>query len=501
MKTYAGNSRCSARQIEWSSGPFTWVWGGILALALIAGAAVAHAKVAPDGFADLAEKLLPSVVNISTTQVVKGRGGIELPQLPPGAPFDDFFKEFFDRGHPEQRRRKATSLGSGFILDNAGHVLTNNHVIEGADEITVILQDDTRLKAKVVGRDPKIDIAVLKVKPANGMHPVKFGDSDVTRVGDWVVAIGNPFGLGGTVTAGIISARGRDINAGPYDDFLQTDASINRGNSGGPMFNLKGEVIGINTAIYSPTGGSVGIGFAIPSAVAEPAIKQLIKSGHVRRGWLGVHIQVVSEEIAESLGLEKAEGALVASVIEDGPAKKSGIHAGDIILEFDNKKVTHMRRLPRIVAESNIEKPVSVLIWRDSKKVTIKVTVGELEEGQHNVASRGDDLGKDADDGKHKVKELGLALSSATKRLRERFNLDDQIKGVVVVSVDEEGPAAQKGIRPGDVIVEMSQNEVTTPDDVLEILKKARESGRRSVLMLLDGQKGVRFVAVRIASG
>jgi serine protease Do len=501
METSAGNSRRSTRRLEWPAGHLAsvWGWGGLLALALVAAATAAQAKVAPDGFADLAARLLPSVVNISTTQVIEGRGGVELPQLPPGSPFEDFFKEFFDRTRPEQRRRKATSLGSGFILDNAGHVLTNNHVIEGADEITVILQNDTRLEAKVVGRDPKIDIAILKVTPSNGMTPVIFGNSDITRVGDWVVAIGNPFGLGGTVTAGIISARGRDINAGPYDDFLQTDASINRGNSGGPMFNLKGEVIGINTAIFSPTGGSVGIGFAIPAAVAKPVIKQLIKSGRVRRGWLGVHIQVVSEEIAESLGLKKAEGALVASVIEDGPAEKSGIEAGDIILAFDNKKVTHMRRLPRIVAETDIEKPVSVLVWRDSKEVTIEVTVGELEEDQTKVASRGGDRGKD--EGEHKVKDLGLTLSTATKRLRERFNLDDEIKGVVVVSVDDDGPASEKGIRPGDVVVEVGQQEVTTPGEVLDMVKKTRESGRKSVLMLLEGQGGLRFVALRIASG
>ena len=497
METFAGNSRRGARRLDRPTGRLAWVWGGLLALTLAAVAAAAEAKVAPDGFAELAERLLPSVVNISTTQVIEGRGGVELPQLPPGSPFEDFFKEFFDRNRPEKRRRKATSLGSGFILDIAGHVLTNNHVIEGADEITVILQDDTRLEAEVVGRDSKTDIAILKVTPSNSMKPVEFGDSDVVRVGDWVVAIGNPFGLGGTVTAGIISARGRDINAGPYDDFLQTDASINRGNSGGPMFNLKGEVIGINTAIFSPTGGSVGIGFAIPAAVAKPVINQLIKHGRVRRGWLGVHIQVVSEEIAESLGLEMAEGALVASVIKDGPAEKAGIQAGDVIIEFDSKKVAHMRRLPRIVAETDIEKPVSVLLWRDSKKVTVKVTVGELAEDQPKVASRGG--GKD--EGERKVKDLGLTLSTVTKRLRKRFNLEEDIKGVVVVSVDDDGPAAEKGIRPGDVVVEVGQHEVTTPDEVLEMVKKTRESGRKSVLMLLEGRGGLRFIALRIAQG
>ena len=498
METFAGNSRLGTHRLDRPTGSLAWVWGGLLVLALATVATAVEAKLAPDGFAELAEKLLPSVVNISTTQVVEGRGGVERPKLPPGSPFEDFFNEFFDHNRPEKRRRKATSLGSGFILDNAGHVLTNNHVIEGADEITVILQDDTRLEAKVVGRDPKTDIAILKVKPSNGMKPVEFGDSDVVRVGDWVVAIGNPFGLGGTVTAGIISARGRDINAGPYDDFLQTDASINSGNSGGPMFNLKGEVIGINTAIFSLTGGSVGIGFAIPAAVAKPVVNQLIKHGHVRRGWLGVHIQTVSEEIAESLGLEKAEGALVANVIKDGPAEKAGIQAGDVIIEFDNKKVAHMRRLPRIVAETNIEKPVSVLLWRDSRKVTVKVTVGELEEDQPKVASRG---GSGKDQGEHKVESLGLTLSTATKRLRERFNLKEDIRGVVVVSVDEDGPAAKKGIRPGDVVVELGQQEVTTPGEVLEMVKKTKESGRKSVLMLLKGRGGLRFVALRIAQG
>ena len=300
---------------------WNWFLAPVLALALVAVSGAAHAKTAPDSFADLAEKLLPSVVNISTTQVIEGRPGMELPKLPPGSPFEDFFKEFFDRNQPQHRSRRATSMGSGFVISADGYVITNNHVIQDADEITVILHDDTRLKAELVGRDAKTDLAVLKVKPKGKLKAVKFGDSDAARVGDWILAIGNPFGLGGTVTAGIISARGRDINAGPYDDFFQTDASINRGNSGGPMFNLKGRVIGINTAIFSPSGGSVGIGFAIPASVASPVIKQLIKHGQVRRGWLGVHIQAVTDEIAETLGLKKASGALVASIIPDGPAE------------------------------------------------------------------------------------------------------------------------------------------------------------------------------------
>ena len=285
----------------------------------------ALARAVPDSFADLAARLLPSVVNVSTTQVVEGNTGIEIPQLPPGSPFEEFFKEFMERGQPrqQQQRRRATSLGSGFVFDNQGHIVTNNHVIQDADEVTVILHDETRLDAKVIGRDSKTDIAILKVEPNARLVPVQFGDSDTARVGDWVLAIGNPFGFGGSVTAGIISARGRDIQAGPYDDFLQTDASINPGNSGGPTFNLDGEVVGINTAIFSPSGGSVGIGFAIPSLSAQPVIQQLIQHGQVRRGWLGVRIQAVTEEIADALGLSEAGGALVAGVQGSGPGSPS----------------------------------------------------------------------------------------------------------------------------------------------------------------------------------
>ena len=499
METFAGNSRLGAHRLDRPSGRLAWVWGGLLALALATVAAAAEAKVAPDGFAELAQKLLPSVVNISTTQVVEGRGGVQLPQLPPGSPFEDFFKKFFDRNRPEKRRRKATSLGSGFILDNAGHVLTNNHVIEGADEITVILHDDTRLEAKVVGRDPKTDIAILKVTPSNGMKPVEFGDSDVVRVGDWVVAIGNPFGLGGTVTAGIISARGRDINAGPYDDFLQTDASINRGNSGGPMFNTKGEVIGINSAIYSPSGGSVGIGFAIPSSTARRIISQLIEQGLVRRGWLGVRIQTVNSEIAETLGLEKAVGALVASVIENGPAEQATIQAGDIILEFDGKSISKMRSLPRLVADTEVDKEVSVVIWRDNKKVRLQVTVGKLEESSPQVASRTGGGTKESN--LTVLKQLGLTLSSVTSRLRDHYKLGKDTAGVVVTSVEDGGVADGKGIRPGDLIVEVSQQKVTQPVQIVSRIDEARSLGRKSVLFLVEGQGGLRFIALRIDQG
>ena len=471
-------------------------------LALLGAAALdvmpAEARTPPDSFADLAEKLLPQVVNISTMQAIEGRSGMELPQLPPGSPFEEFFKEFFERNRPEQRRRRGTALGSGFIVDPRGYVVTNNHVIQGADEITVILHDDTRLEAELVGRDAKTDLAILKVKTDKSLSAVTWGDSDAIRVGDWVLAIGNPFGLGGTVTAGIVSARGRDINAGPYDDFLQTDASINKGNSGGPMFDMAGEVIGINTAIFSPSGGSVGIGFAIPASTAYPVIRQLIEHGEVRRGWLGVHIQAVTGEIAETLGLEKAMGALVASVIKDGPAEKGGLDAGDVIIRFDGKEVSEMRRLPRIVADTAVGKAAEVVVWRDRKELTLAVTIGELDEAEAQVAARS---GESGTGGSRSIESLGLGLSVVSEQLREKFSLEEDAKGVVVVEVDGNGPAAEKGIRPGDVIVEVSQEEVTTPDQVAAKVKEATQAGRKSVLLLLEGQGGLRFVALRIRKG
>jgi len=479
-----------------------WLAVFVLAVAVAAPNADAQSKSAPDGFAELASKLLPSVVNISTTQVIEGRPGMELPKLPPGSPFEEFFKEFFDRNQPEQRARRATSLGSGFIVDDRGYVVTNNHVIQDADEITVVLHDDSRLKAELVGRDAKTDIAVLRVKPREKekLAAVKFGSSDKARVGDWIVAIGNPFGLGGTVTAGIISARGRDINAGPYDDFIQTDASINRGNSGGPMFNMGGEVIGINTAIFSPTGGSVGIGFAIPAAAAKPVIDQLIKHGQVRRGWLGVHIQAVTDEIAETLGLKEATGALVASVIKQGPAEKAKIEAGDVILDFDGKKVTEMRRLPRMVADTEVGREVPVTVWRNNKKVSLKAKVGELTESTTEVAAKTGETRKGSAE-ETSVDALGLRLSSITPKVAEQFKLGKDAKGVVVMKVDEKGPAAEKGIRAGDVIVEVSQEEVRAPGDIAKKIADAKKAGRKSVLLLLEGQGGLRFVAIRIDKG
>ena len=477
-------------------------------LIVLVGFAVTHspamARGAPDSFADLAERLLPAVVNISTTQVQKKneKEGPEIPRFPEGSPFQDFFKEFFDRQQREAPQRRATSLGSGFIIDAAGLVVTNNHVIADADEITVTLHDDTKLKAELVGRDQKTDLALLRVKPKKPLTAVSFGDSGKTRVGDWVVAIGNPFGLGGTVTAGIVSARQRDINSGPYDDFIQTDASINRGNSGGPMFNLDGQVIGINTAIFSPSGGSVGIGFAIPSNLARPIVEQLQKFGKARRGWLGVRIQTVTDEIAQSLGMKKATGALVASVTKGGPAEKYKIKVGDVILKFDNKVVGEMRRLPRIVAETTVGKAVAVEVWRQGKPVRLLVTLDEFPEDDSKLAAV-------APEQKQKatpvltIGELGMTLSNLSPELREKFKLDEDAKGVVITEVAQAGPAAEKRIPPGAIIRKIGPDQeiVTSPAQVAKKVEQALKAKLNTILVLIEIDGTQRFVALNITKG
>ena len=464
-------------------------------LSLLAGPATARS--APDSFADLAQKLLPAVVNISTTSATKAQEGApQLPQFPPGSPFEDFFREYFEKNRP-QEQRQATSLGSGFIIDRAGIIVTNNHVIQDADEITVILHDNTSLKAKLLGRDPKTDLAVLRVTPEKELSAVPFGNSNQLRVGDWVMAIGNPFGLGGTVTAGIVSARGRNINSGPYDDFIQTDASINRGNSGGPLFNMNGEVVGINTAIFSPTGGSIGIGFSIPASIAVSVIDQLRNFGRTRRGWLGVRIQQVTDEIAESLGLEKAEGALVAEVTKGSPAEDGKLEARDIILSFNNQSVAEMRNLPRIVAGTEIGKKVPVVIWRDGKRVTAMVSVGELQEQQTTAPNKIKGKGKNSTE-EFEITSLGLKLATINAKTRARFKLKKSTKGVVVTAVSPDGAAAEQQLKPGDVILEVGQTEVSSPREVNERVEEARKSGRKSILLLMDRQNGIAFVAIKI---
>jgi serine protease Do len=485
-------------------------WGLLGAVARTGGAAAvvlmihllivgdAQARPAPESFADLAERLLPTVVNISTTQALDESEG--------GEDFEEFFKEFFERrgrpAPPTLPRRAPSSLGSGFIIDPDGYVVTNFHVIEGADEIKVRLHDNTTVSATIIGQDEKTDLALLKVDYEGSLPAAEWGDSDALRIGDWVLAIGNPFGLGGSVTAGIVSARARDINAGPYDDFIQSDASINRGNSGGPMFDIDGKVIGINTAIFSPSGGSVGIGFAIPAALARNVIEQLRDDGEVKRGWLGVRIQTVTDELAEGLRLDEAKGALVASVTEAGPAEAAGIQQGDVILEFDGRSVTEMRRLPRMVAETRIGKEVEVIVWRKGERKRLSVTLGELPSEDELAAL---DTGPAAEEpeaqGQSLVEALGLNLAQITPELRERFSLGERAEGVVVTEVSPSGTAAEKDLQPGDVIVEVDQEPVVSPEEVAERVARAAEEGYRVVTLLVFRNGDFNWVAVRIGKG
>jgi len=454
----------------------------------------------PASFADLAERLLPSVVNISSTQkAVEPEDFPEMPHFPPGSPFEDFFEEFMDRRGQGMPAIPPASLGSGFIVDaQNGYIITNNHVVKDAEEVRVTFHDDATIEAEVLGRDEKTDLAVLKVKTDHPMVAVEFGDSDKMRVGDWIVAIGNPFGLGGTVTAGIVSAQQRDINAGPYDDFIQTDASINRGNSGGPMFDVTGKVIGINTAIFSPSGGSVGIGFAIPSNLAKPVIDQLVEFGRTRRGWLGVRIQTVTDEIAESLGLKEARGALIASVTETGPAEVAGIKAGDIVIEFDGKPIKDMRDLPRMVAETAIGKTVELTYWRDSKEHKAKVMVGELEKAEDEglVASGPREESKATGT---PVPGVGMSVAEITQTDRDDFGIPADVEGVIVTELEPLSEAAEKGLAPGDVIVEINQQPVDSPESAVDIIGTAKKANRSSVLLLVHREGDVRFVALRLS--
>ncbi len=463
----------------------------------------AAAKKAPPlgaqtgSFADLVEDLLPAVVNISSTQKIEQAEDFpELPQFPDGSPFEDFFEEFMERRGHGMPAIPSASLGSGFIIDaEKGYIITNGHVVKDADEIRVILHDDESVPAEIIGHDEKTDLAVLKIETDKKLTAVQFGESETLRVGDWIVAIGNPFGLGGTVTAGIVSARQRDIQSGPYDDYIQTDASINRGNSGGPMFNLDGNVIGINTAIFSPSGGSVGIGFAIPSSLAKPVVDQIIQYGRTRRGWLGVRIQSVTDEIAESLGLEKAKGALVASITKGGPAEESGLKAGDIILKFNGKEVDTMRALPRIVAETSIDSKAELIYWRDGKEKKTKVKIGELEKAEDEGLLA---TGPRATSEGTEVPSIGLKLSKMNETLRQEYAAPHDVNGVVITSVKHLSEASKKGLIEGDVIVEINQQPVTETDKAVEIIDKAQANGRSSVLLLVNREGDVRFVALRL---
>ncbi|MBP2312284.1 DegQ family serine endoprotease [Azospirillum soli] len=478
-----------------------------LTLALMAPAMPAGAqdpspipKGAPATFADLAEKQVDAVVYISTTQAPQqsAQRGQDIPEFPPGSPFEEFFKEFRDRQRgQQQQQRPTTALGSGVIIDPAGYVVTNSHVVSEADEISVTLHDGTKLPAKLVGTDAPTDLALLKVESSKPLTASQWGDSDKVQVGDWVVAIGNPFGLGGSVTAGILSARARDIQQGPYDDYLQTDASINRGNSGGPLYSMAGEIIGINTAIYSPTGGSVGIGFAIPSSTARPVIEQLKEHGQVRRGWLGVQVQRVTPDLAETLGMGEPKGALVTSVSPDSPAGKAGVKQGDIITRFGDKDIEQMRQLPRVVAATQIGKNVPVTLLRDGKPESVTVTVGELEPQPQQVAAGSSGEPRSAAPVESK-KVLGLTLAPLTPGLREAFSITPDVEGVVVTEVGERSQASERGIEAGDVIVEAGQEPVKTPDELNTRIQEARDQGRKTVLMLVSRDGDLRYVPVPI---
>jgi serine protease Do len=462
----------------------------------------------PEGIADVAEKVIDAVVNISTSQTIeaKGDGRGAIPQLPPGSPFEEFFDDFFKNrrgpggkggGNSDLAPHKTNSLGSGFIVDTSGVVVTNNHVIADADEINVIMNDGTKIKAEIIGIDKKTDLAVLKFAPPRPLVAVKFGDSDKLRLGDWVVAIGNPFSLGGTVTAGIVSAKNRDISSGPYDSYIQTDAAINRGNSGGPLFNLDGEVIGVNTLIISPSGGSIGIGFAVPSRTVAGVVDQLRQFGELRRGWLGVRIQQVTDEIAESLSIKPARGALVAGVDDKGPAKGS-IEPGDVVVKFDGKDIKDPKDLSRVVADTAVGKEVDVVVIRKGQEETRKVTLGRLEDPDKaqpaSVKTKEEPAEKPVTQ-----KALGLDLATLSKDLRTRYKIKDSVKGVVITGVDGTSDAAEKRLSAGDVIVEVAQEAVGSAADIKKRVEQLKKDGKKSVLLLVaNGDGELRFVALSV---
>ncbi len=486
----------------------------IAAAAMIAFPFAAQAARGPDHIADVAEAVIDAVVNISTSQTVAAGGpsarqeqgpgqgpGARPPNLPPGSPFEEFFDEFFKnrRGQGEPKGgapRRVNSLGSGFIIDAEGLVVTNNHVIADADEITVVLNNGEKLKAELIGKDSKTDLALLRVKPEKPLKAVKFGNSDKLRLGEWVIAIGNPFSLGGSVTAGIVSARNRDIQSGPYDNYIQTDAAINRGNSGGPLFNLDGEVVGVNTAIISPSGGSIGIGFSVPANTVTAVIDQLREYKEVRRGWLGVRIQQVTDDIAESLNVKPPRGALVAGVDEKGPAKPAGIEPGDVIVTFDGKDIKEMRDLPKIVGDTPIGKDVPVIVIRKGKEETKTVRLGRLEDTPQQASVKTD---APAEDKSVVQKALGLSLAGVTDDLRKKYKIKDSVKGVVITDVEANSAAAEKRLNAGDVIVKVTDEEVANPADVQKRIDQLKKDGKKTALLLVANADGdVRFVALTL---
>lgn len=464
---------------------------------------MAHARGAPDGFADLAERLLPSVVNIKAVQTgamaenEQGNGGQNFQNpFPPNSPFNDLFEQFRNRGgESPQQQRPRQAAGSGFVIDDEGIIVTNNHVIEEADEVYVIFNgESTEYKAEVLGRDAGADLAVLKIDIDRDIKAVDFGDSDVARIGDWVVAIGNPWGLGGTVTAGIISARGRDIDRASFVDYIQTDAPINQGNSGGPLFNMDGDVIGINTAIYSRNGGSIGLGFSIPSNQAKKIVNQLREGGKVRRGWLGVSIQPVTPEIAEGMGLKEASGALVSSVFDGSPAGKAGVIDGDVIIEFNKQEVPDATSLRRVVASTDVGKDVDVVVVRRGKKKTLSIVLGERDEAQLASLSRGPEVDPKTVD----QERLGMKLSALTDENRKEFNIPEDVDGILITNVRNNSDASTKNLSPGVVIVADATGSIKSLADLDDKVELAKKDGRKSVLLHVWEGEGMRFVPLKI---
>ncbi|MBV2358237.1 DegQ family serine endoprotease [Thalassococcus sp. CAU 1522] len=472
--------------------PLRLFWLASLSMILILSQSLmAQARGVPESFADLAERISPAVVNITTSTTVAGRTG---PQgiVPEGSPFEDFFREFQDRGGQGDRPRRSSALGSGFVISEDGFVVTNNHVIDGADEILVEFFSGDELPATVIGTDPNTDIALLKVDTDAPLAFVPFGDSDTARVGDWVMAMGNPLGQGFSVSAGIVSARNRALS-GTYDDYIQTDAAINRGNSGGPLFNMDGEVIGVNTAILSPNGGSIGIGFSMASNVVTRVVTQLKEFGETRRGWLGVRIQDVDDDMVEALGLASSDGAMVSDVPE-GPAKEAGMQAGDIILSFDGREVTDTRQLVRIVGNTEVGKSVRVVVLRDGKQETLLVTLGRREEAEGAVPAAQPVEPEEPDS----MDLMGLTLSPLTDEIRAQLELDENASGLAVMAVDETSEAYEKGLRTGDLITEAGQSPVESLSDLEARIDEAREGGRKSILLLVRRAGDPRFVALAL---
>lgn len=464
-------------------------------------------RARPADFADLVDDTIDTVVNISSSAKVEANRSSPVPQLPPGVPGQELLEEFFKRRFGEQEgrggqgeQRRVASQGSGFVIDPSGIIVTNNHVIEGADEITAIFHDGKRLKATLMGRDPRLDIAVLKVESSTPLKAAKFGDSDKARVGEWVIAIGNPLDFGGSVTAGIVSARNRDINSGPYDSYLQTDAPINRGNSGGPLFNTQGEVIGINTAIVSPSGGSIGIGFAIPANLAVPVVQQLRDFGETRRGWIGVRLQAITDELASALGIGKARGALIAGVTKDGPAAKAGLKTGDVIVSFNNHTVAEMRELPTIVASTANGSTVPMTIIRGGKETNVDITVGRLEENDPDAKNKPKpDSDKPPAPAEQTRNLLGMNLSGLTEELRKRYRIGDDVKGVVITRIETGSAAAERGLTPGLVVTEVGQEAVASVADIQKRIDTLRGQGRKTALFLVANAQGeLRFVTLNI---